>query len=583
MDVSNNIFNDGWNVTLPPDTTEEETEPSNECDSKVEEIKGRKRIFSLFEPIENQSTVEEEQDASKTAEVVGKEAWRISFYKRAFPVKRYDAGFPDAARKVYMDNRRPLWLPQQDQDKDYFDQASYFSEVLARDQLKRQAVLEKIYKPNFGEYAYCRSESVGKTYISKYMKGVHCCKFSPNGDYLIIGTGNGTVQVCNMADKTTSVHCIRGYNRRITSINFLPKDKEVKTFFASSLTGRVYMGKYEEDKWKLYAFLKEINNEINAMDINKSGDYMATAGKDSHIRIYNPNRRKLVHLFLKPGTTSEEDVLKDAVAEDGHFRRICALKFNPDDPNMFITGGWDDILKVWDVRTVNPVQSIAGPHLTGNSLDIWGRVLLTGQWTCNESVQLWDMRTSKCLATVKPMNRPLCYAGEFMNAVQFIRYWGEDAPIAIPGSVGDLVIAGGSGTKALEVISVKENMILHSTEEKAAVSTIDHFRSLIAYGTVNHLYGTLSFFPFVGKLSKEMKFKDKKTEDKMLKQFSEYGNPMGWHEVAFDIDFMEAFKDPSEKTVEETCDKPSKDKQVRKRREELGKEDVMTYDIKDPE
>lgn len=69
------------------------------------------------------------------------------------------------------------------------------------------------------------------------------------------------------------------------------------------------------------------------------------------------------------------------------------------------------------------------------------------------------MRTSKCLTTVKPLNRPLCYAGEFVNAVQFIRYWSEDSPIAIPGSVGDLIIAGGSGTKALEVISVKENMV----------------------------------------------------------------------------------------------------------------------------
>lgn len=29
------------------------------------------------------------------------------------------------------------------------------------------------------------------------------------------------------------------------------------------------------------------------MDINKSGDYMATAGRDAHIRIYDPNRRKV--------------------------------------------------------------------------------------------------------------------------------------------------------------------------------------------------------------------------------------------------------------------------------------------------
>ncbi|CAH1401517.1 unnamed protein product [Nezara viridula] len=576
--MSEYVIDDGWNIILPNDSPEEESELSDGRES-VRKV-GRKRIKSLFQPAEAPSAVDKEPEEPKPAADLGKETWRISFFKRAFPVKKYDAGFPDAAKKVYMDKRRPLWLPQQDDDEDYFNQASYFSEILARDQIKRQAVLEKMYKPDNGEYAYSRSDLVGKTYISKYMKGVHCCKFSPNGEYLLIGTGNGTIQICHMDTKSTSVHCLRGYNRKVTSINFLPsKDKEHKTFFVSSITGRVYMGKFEEDQWKLYAFLKEINNEINAMDINKTGDYMATAGRDSHIRIYDPNRRKLIQMFLKPGTASEEDVLKEPMSDDGHFRRICALKFNPDDENVFITGGWDDILKVWDLRTVNPVQSIAGPHLTGNAIDIWGRVLLTGQWTCNESIQLWDMRTSKCLTTLKPMNRPLRYAGEFINSVQFIRFWSENAQIAIPGSVGDLILAGGSGTKALEVISVKENMVLHSTEETAAVSAIDHFRTLICYGTVDQLYGMVSFFPFVGKLSKEMKFKDKKTEDKMLKHFSEYGNPMGWHEVAFDIDFMEAFNDENK---ENDCKLSPEDEEEKKRKEE-EKENLVTYVIEEPQ
>lgn len=186
------IIDDGWNISLPNDSPEE-SELSDGCEPK---IKGKKRHFSLFEPVEAQSTVEEEPEESKAAVDLGEETWRISFYKRAFPVKKYDSGFPDAAKKVYMDKRRPLWLPQQDEDKDYFTQASYFSEVLARDQIKRQAVLERIYKPNYGEYAYCRSDLVGKTYISKYMKGVHCCKFSPTGEYLLIGTGNGTIKAC---------------------------------------------------------------------------------------------------------------------------------------------------------------------------------------------------------------------------------------------------------------------------------------------------------------------------------------------------------------------------------------------------
>ncbi len=37
---------------------------------------------------------------------------------------------------------------------------------------------------------------------------------------------------------------------------------------------------------------------------------------------------------------------KEESLESGHGRRIFALKFHPDDNHVFITGGWDNSLKV---------------------------------------------------------------------------------------------------------------------------------------------------------------------------------------------------------------------------------------------
>lgn len=80
-----------------------------------------------------------------------------------------------------------------------------------------------------------------------------------------------------------------------------------------------------------------------------------------------------------------------------------------------------------------------------------------------------------------------------------------------------------------------------------------------------------------------MKFKDKKTEEKTLKHFSEYGNPMGWHEVAFDLDFMDAFNGKNkENNDKDNLNKTPENKKGGKKTEKLRKEGIGTYDMEDP-
>ena len=47
----------------------------------------------------------------------------------------------------------------------------------------------------------------------------------------------------------------------------------------------------------------------------------------------------------------------------------------PDDPNVLLSGGWDNTVQVWDVRAGQSVRSIFGPHICGedNWVLNWGR------------------------------------------------------------------------------------------------------------------------------------------------------------------------------------------------------------------
>lgn len=39
----------------------------------------------------------------------------------------------------------------------------------------------------------------------------------------------------------------------------------------------------------------------------------------------------------------------------GHTSRVFCTKFHPKEPNLVLTGGWDRIIKIYDVRCRQPV------------------------------------------------------------------------------------------------------------------------------------------------------------------------------------------------------------------------------------
>jgi len=57
----------------------------------------------------------------------------------------------------------------------------------------------------------------------------------------------------------------------------------------------------------------------------------------------------------------------------GHSNRIFSCKYHPGDPNIIVSGGWDNTVQIWDARTGFSQRSIYGPHLCGDSLDLQGK------------------------------------------------------------------------------------------------------------------------------------------------------------------------------------------------------------------
>jgi len=81
----------------------------------------------------------------------------------------------------------------------------------------------------------------------------------------------------------------------------------------------------------------------------------------------------------------------------GHSNRIFAIKFDPINSNILVSGGWDNTVWIYDLREKGPVGGIFGPHISGESIDIRRdtSTILTGSYREENVLELWDIRNLK--------------------------------------------------------------------------------------------------------------------------------------------------------------------------------------------
>ena len=99
-------------------------------------------------------------------------------------------------------------------------------------------------------------------------------------------------------------------------------------------------------------FFREDNNTINTIDFSRNGTEFGTAGKDCNIRIYDEETKSLSKTLNKADWN-----------HIGHDNRVFAIKFI--DENTLISGGWDSVIHIWDLRQCRSVKHFYGANLSG--------------------------------------------------------------------------------------------------------------------------------------------------------------------------------------------------------------------------
>eukprot|EP00939_MAST-03C_sp_MAST-3C-sp1_P003465 g3465.t1 len=264
---------------------------------------------------------------------------------------------------------------------------------------------------------------------------IYCVKYSPDGKLLAAGCGDGAIRVYDAknGDLMYNLNVESMTQLPTTAIRFRPTSGRSKTknvLLAVNADGSL-------DHWHITSGRKlhtvsEEDNQLLCVDYRFDGSAFATAGKDYKVRIYDEATKARISVLSSGlGSTGR-----------GHSNRVFSLKFKPKSQDILVSGGWDNTVQIWDLRTGSSVRSFYGPHICGDAVDITGNTILTGSWRPKDVLQTWDLRTGKMIQSI-PFAESSSSSTTQLYAAQFSKFG---------GSPGHFVAAGGSGANEAKVL-----------------------------------------------------------------------------------------------------------------------------------
>lgn len=312
--------------------------------------------------------------------------------------------------------------------------------------------------------------------------GIYSLQYSFDGKFLAVGCGNGTIRLYEPKSgrKLGDIRKTRYGGFPIMVLRFNPKNPS--HIYGGTSEGQVldcdisdfvsedgkdidfnHIPSDKDERWKEIITEKKglEKNEINCMDFDYTYTRFATAGKDLSVRIYDVQTSQLVNEYT--GYDNTKDPTNQQFS--GCSQRVFSLRFHPEYDDIFVTGGWDRQLKIWDARSNDGVKrTIHGPHICGDSLDLKGYKILTGSYVGHDALQIWDYSTDYGAGTKnkpKLIDFPAGPNGPFIYASQFCD--------------NDVVVAGGSGTNSAMAINSETNEVLGEVKFDHPVQAIDTF------------------------------------------------------------------------------------------------------------
>lgn len=217
---------------------------------------------------------------------------------------------------------------------------------------------------------------------------VFCQKFSHDDKYLATGYGDGMTRIYNLYTGKLA-YTLQSYDTDnadlpVTCLAWRPVTPSLKTtnvLVTAQADGSLKHWHATSGKC-LHHSCEDPENHLYAIDFTRDGQFLAAAGKDRHVRIYDESTKSLAFTMKEKGKML------------GHSNRIFCVKFNKGDQNILASGGWDNNVFFYDMRYKGPIHALYGPHVCGDAIDFKsdGVTMVVGSYRGEDALEVFDLR-----------------------------------------------------------------------------------------------------------------------------------------------------------------------------------------------
>ena len=168
-----------------------------------------------------------------------------------------------------------------------------------------------------------------------------CVRYDPLDKYLAQGCGDGTIRIYNVFTGKQSfiLNTEMAQPMPTTMIRWRPSQSMAVTKnVVISVNANGALQHWHTTSGKLLHQVYDELNQLMCCDYNNDGTQFISGGSDAVVRVYDEQTRQLV------------TELKSQGGENGHSLKVFCTKFDQENSNLVISGGWDNNVMVWDTR-----------------------------------------------------------------------------------------------------------------------------------------------------------------------------------------------------------------------------------------
>ena len=123
----------------------------------------------------------------------------------------------------------------------------------------------------------------------------------------------------------------------VTSLRWKP-NKQKAIITATNADGSLSSFNSENGS-QIYRITQKDDTQLLSLDYSIDGTLLATGDNSGNVHLYNDEYQKEIRCFASASWFN-----------CGHTNRVFSLKFLSDDHNVLVSGGWEGVIYIWDVR-----------------------------------------------------------------------------------------------------------------------------------------------------------------------------------------------------------------------------------------